>query len=105
MRDDCGVSIAMSSLIPEEFSRGNIGGGVLILSSKLFQNPRPAEFLMACCVKSVLDDDRLLAEMSLSMVMSSTMSSNPSVGPAVAGWIQGDEAFVVGCDGARLKSP
>lgn len=82
--EDCGVSIGISSLIPKELSRGNIGGGVRILSSKWFQKPRPAEFLIACCVK-VLDDERRLAETSLSMVISSGISSKLSVGPAVAG--------------------
>lgn len=84
MIDDCGVSIGISSLIPEELSRGKIGGGVRILSSKLVQNPNPAEFLMACCV-NVLDDERLLAETSLSIITSSGMSSRFSAGPAVAG--------------------
>lgn len=89
MIEDCGVSIAISSLTPEELSRGKVGGGVRILSSKLVQNPRPAECLIACCV-NVLDEDRLLADLSLPMVMSSGISPKPSVGPAVAGWITGD---------------
>lgn len=102
--DDCGVSIAISSLTPDELSRGKVGGGVRILSSKLVQNPNPAECLMACWV-NVLDDDRLLADMSLSIVMSSGTSSKLSVGPAVAGCMLGEDAVVVGCDGARLRSP
>ena len=104
MIDDCGVSIVRSSLIPDELSQGKTGGGVRILSSKVFQNPNPAEFRMACCV-NVLDDERLLTDMSLSIATSSGISSKLSVGPAVAGSILGEDAVVVGCDGARLMSP
>ena len=84
-----------SSLKPNEFSLGKVGGGVLILSSKLCQKPRPAEFLMACWV-NVLDEERLLAERSLSMVISSGISSRGSGAPAVAGCMLGEDEVVAG---------
>lgn len=47
-KDPIGVSMFMSSLIPEKVSLGMIGGGgVRIRSSKLFQKVEPPEFLMA----------------------------------------------------------
>ena len=52
MAEDCGVSIFISSLMPEELPRGKSGGGgVRTRSSKVFQNSIPPEFLIACRVK------------------------------------------------------
>ena len=84
----------ISSLMPEELPLGTrSGGGVFMLrSSKLFQNPRLPEFLMAVCEKVL--EDRRLAD-SLPMVTSSGMSSRLSGGPVQARMF-GEDAVVVG---------
>ena len=52
--DDAGVSIIISSLMPDELPlMDKEGGGVRMRSSKRFQKSAPAEFRMACCVNEL----------------------------------------------------
>lgn len=88
------MSMLMSSLMPEELSLGIAGGGgVLIRSSKLFQNADPP--LRMAWLVNVLEERRL-NERSLPIDASSEFCSTLSNGPAVAGARLGDDAVVVG---------
>ena len=98
--EDAVVSIPISSLIPDELPRGKRGGGgVRILSSKVFQKSTPAECLIAWFEKLLDIEERLLAIPSVFMISSESMSSIASTGPVVAGYKLGDEAVVWGCEG------
>lgn len=93
--EDAGVSTFISSLIPDELPLGRLaGGGVRILSSKVFQKPGPAEFLMAWLEK--LLDGRRDLETSVLIVSSPEMSSRQSKRPPIAGVRFGDGAVVAG---------
>ena len=86
--DEIGVSMLMSSLIPEELSLGIMGGGgVRIRSFRLFQKDGPPAFLIACVV-NVAEDVRLREP--------SDICSRLSIGPAVAWAMLGEDAVVVG---------
>lgn len=101
-REPTGMSMLISSLIPEELSLGMIGGGgVRIRSSKLFQNVGPPEFLMAWCENAL--EERRLEWSSMFIAGSSEMFSRLSNGPTVAVRF-GEDVAVVGCEWQRFIS-
>lgn len=92
---ESGFSMFTSSLTAEEPRGINIGGGVRMRSSNVFQNPKPPELRIAWLVK-VLEDDRRLIECSLLTIKSSGLRSRESEGVGAVAWRLGDEAVVVG---------
>ena len=90
---EVGVSMAKSSLTDELALRGNGGGGVLILSSKLFQKSGPVEFRKACVEK-------------LTEGLRSPGASRPmmSVNSSIASICAGEDAAVTFCEGPVVDS-